>query len=292
MNDLKEKIFNIFAKSLSKKVNKKLSFSQFQNWSKCPHLHYLISISKKIPYPDNDYTAYGFPIHEVLQKMMLEYAVGESCTPQENYQYFLKKYEENVIKILEEGNIDKEDLSHDNIIKFSAAAKSHIGNIIEYLQNTFGTFEIVVVEEDFDFPLDIETENYTFSFRGMIDLVIQTSDGVYHVIDWKTSNNGWSEYKKNKNLYLDQLLFYKFFFHKKFNIPLDQIKSHFIILESTNKEIDKLSLDVYNKDIEDLFKRLRVMIYNAFEKRKYPKTGMCGNFCDCKNYYLNLTGKE
>ena len=240
-----------------------------------------------MPYPDNDYTAYGSPLHEALQKVMLEYAIGIPFDSDVNYKYFLDRYQKNVEDILEKGSIT-EDLSPENIIKFANAGEIHIQNVIKYLETEFGDFEVVSVEEAFEELIDVETEHYKFLFRGMMDLVIQTTDGIYHVIDWKTSSNGWSEFKKNESIYFDQLFFYKFFFHKIHEIPLEQISAHFIILESSSHEIDKVSIDTSAIEYARIFKTLETMVFNIFERKWFPKKGMCGNFCDCKKFYFDL----
>lgn len=287
MND--NKFVDIWRKTSDQKIIKKLSYSQYRNWLQCPHLHYLISVSKEIPYPDNDFTAYGYPLHETLEKMMLEYALNQKKDSEENYQYFLEKYQENVQKILKEGSATEEDLTYDNVIKFANAGAEHLKNVYEFLENKFGEFEVISVEESYDEILeDIETENYQFRFRGMMDLIIRTNDGKLHIIDWKTSNNGWSKWRKEKKLYLDQLHLYKYFYSKKNDVPMGQISAHFIILESTSKEMDMVSVYDSEKEIKRVIENLKKMVFNAFERQWWPKKGMCGRFCDCKKFYSDV----
>ena len=57
---------------------------------------------------------------------------------------------------------------------------------------------------------DFDDEKY--NFKGFIDLVLQTDDGKYHIIDWKTCSWGWKSEKKSDRLTTYQLTLYKKFF--------------------------------------------------------------------------------
>ena len=74
------------------------------------------------------------------------------------------------------------------------------------------------------------------NFKGFIDLVIQTEDGKYHVIDWKTCSWGWDMKKWSDSLTTYQLTYYKTFFSQKHNIPMENIETHFALLKRTAKK--------------------------------------------------------
>jgi predicted RNA-binding protein YlxR (DUF448 family) len=69
-------------------------------------------------------------------------------------------------------------------------------------------------------------------FKGLIDIVLydETLDKWY-IIDLKTSTSGWSDYVKKDNTKIAQVLLYKEFFAKQFNIDIDKIEVIYYILK-------------------------------------------------------------
>jgi ATP-dependent exoDNAse (exonuclease V) beta subunit len=75
------------------------------------------------------------------------------------------------------------------------------GNILSVLaipalKEYFNEFEVVSVEEDLFEPIR-EYADKEFDFKGFIDLVVKTSDGKYHILDWKTCSWGWNSKKRS-----------------------------------------------------------------------------------------------
>jgi len=223
--------------------------------------------------------------------MMLEQQLGEPESSEDNFAFFLEQYEAEMDKNVERGRVAEEDLNYDNVVLFGSAAKVHIDNIYTFLEEEFGSYEVIFVEEPFEVALDTETDLYKFSFRGSVDLVIKTADGVYHMIDWKTSLKDWSDYKKGDTTTTDQLLFYRHFFSVLHGIPFDKIRSHFVVLSSTSHEIERIGAEYEVTDVERAMKGLTTMIHNVFERRFFPMGVGCGDNCECKTHY-NLTTEE
>jgi hypothetical protein len=65
-----------------------------------------------------------------------------------------------------------------------------------------------------------------------LDLVIRdTISGQITIIDFKTSTNGWKDYKKKDESTISQLVLYKKFYSELFNVPVSNINIEFIILK-------------------------------------------------------------
>jgi hypothetical protein len=105
--------------------------------------------------------------------------------------------------------------------------------IIEFLKkhraSYFGkkNYELlgIEVELNFDLPGNLK-------FNGFIDVIIRdTRNNRIKIYDIKTSTNGWNKWvKKNKNK-TDQLLLYKQFYSKQYDLPLDRIDVEFFIVK-------------------------------------------------------------
>ena len=57
----------------------------------------------------------------------------------------------------------------------------------------------------------------------------------------KTSTRGWNKWQKADESKTHQLLLYKVFYAKEFNVPLDKIEVEFIILKRKHEEDDPFS---------------------------------------------------
>ena len=78
---------------------------------------------------------------------------------------------------------------------------------------------------DYDLPRNIK-------FKGFIDLIIK--DNIRNrikIIDIKTSTWGWNKYQKADKNKTDQLLLYKSFYSKQFDMPLDRIDVEYFIVK-------------------------------------------------------------
>jgi len=101
------------------------------------------------------------------------------------------------------------------------------------MKNFFGNYEVFSVEEKILEPFD---NPYGKKFKGFIDMVIKLEDGTYCILDTKTTSWGWDARKKSDKLTTYQLTYYKHFFSEKHKIPLDKIKTYFILLKRTVKK--------------------------------------------------------
>ena len=170
----------------------------------------------------NEYTAFGTAIHYVCENAVIQ--------PQNNnilIKIFHDKFNEEINK-----------LTCETRPKLISDMKSQGENLIEYilpnLTDVFGDYEVISVEErllenmiEFDF---VDTK-----FKGFIDLVIKTTDGKYHIIDWKTCSWGWDAQRKSDPMTVYQLSFYKRYFSNKHNIDEKNIETYFALLKRTAK---------------------------------------------------------
>lgn len=88
-------------------------------------------------------------------------------------------------------------------------------------------YEFIGVE----FPLEVDIKNNT-TFVAYLDLILKDKDtGVYKIYDIKTSSMGWNNYMKEDSSKTTQLVLYKAFYSKIFNVPLNMIEVEFFILK-------------------------------------------------------------
>jgi len=217
---------------------KTVSYSQYSLYAQCPKrwkLDYLDSLRK---YEQNINTIFGSAFHHTTQE-------------------FVKTLLTESVKVAEQ--MDLNTLLKDTMFKEYQQALARNGNnhfstpkelgefyedgvaILSYFRKHRTQFfnskhhELVGIEE----PLRVELIN-NLDFIGFIDIIIKDKrDGQYTIYDIKTSTSGWNKYQKADQTKTAQLILYKEFYAKQFNVDPDMINVEYIIVRrKINTELE------------------------------------------------------
>ena len=214
----------------SPKQNKHISYSQLSTFSNCERQWYLQYVKKLAPYQASIHAAFGTAMHEVIQKWLEEIYHGKVKTANEMdldallYQELVKSYKMNKAMNGHEHFSTPEELN-----MFWLDGK----HILNYLKKKRGGY----FSTKTDRLAGVETLLYQelrpgVMFKGFIDLVFyNTNTERWTIIDIKTSTSGWNEYAKKDDRKIAQILLYKEFFAKQFNIPIDMIDVEYFIVK-------------------------------------------------------------
>ena len=211
-----------------------ISYSELKDWKYCPYYHKLTRIDGIAGFKGNEYTAFGTAIHSVCERKMLK----EEFDP---YEYFLAEFDSNLSKL-----DDDVETNQKLIEKMCTQGSGIIPHIESAVREKFGNFKVISTEEKLMAPI----EGSSFNFKGYIDLVVQTDDGKYHVIDWKTCSWGWDMRKRSDPMVTYQLTLYKKFFSIIHNIDPSLIETHFVLLKRTAKKNNVEFVDVSSGNIK------------------------------------------
>jgi hypothetical protein len=238
-----------------------ISFSALKIWKECAHKYKLNYIDDVKLFNGNEFTAFGTALHEACERKVLDNTVDEVQIFKEKFDEEIKKLE----KVLDEKNIS--EMQQQGILLSS--------KVLEALTQYFGSFTVVSAEEELKSPV----EGTNFDFKGYVDLILQTSDGKYHIIDWKTCSWGWDAMKRNDPITNYQLTLYKHFFGKIKNIDPKLIETHFALLKRTAKKdiVELFRITSGPKKVENSLKILNNAVHNI-ATGKFPK-----NKLNCKN---------
>ena len=198
-----------------------ISFSELKTWNECPFKRKLIYQDKIKVFTSNEYTIFGTSVHETCEKSLLKEIDEGKCG-----EYFETNFKNAIESAKAQTTID-ESLVSDMVSQGKAIFEDLFSSIKAYL----GEYDVVSSEEDL-----LESIREDYNFKGFIDLVLKTPDGKYHIVDFKTCSWGWDMKKKSDPMVTYQLTYYKEFFAKKHNIPLDNIETHFCLLKRTAKK--------------------------------------------------------
>ena len=207
----------------------KISYSQFSQWDKCPHMWKLNYIDGLGTFTDNIYTLFGTSVHEVIQAYLVCY-----------YERTIKEADElpleEILKYRMEENYKKAKAKSTEELPIVLAEMKTFYldgcNILKEFKKRKGGFfpkkntELVGIEVKLDYKLD------KIDFVGYMDVVIHNKKtGKTKIIDIKTSTMGWNKYMKADKSKTNQLLMYKQFFSKQHDIPMDKIEIEYLILK-------------------------------------------------------------
>lgn len=242
-----------------------ISFSALKTWKECAHKYKLNYIDDKKRFNGNEYTVFGTALHEACERKVLDNSVDE-------VQIFKDKFAEEIAKLPPDVIIEsktKNDLEAQGI-KLS-------GMILDALKQYFGSFKVVSAEEELKTPI----EGTSFEFKGYVDLILQTDDGKYHIIDWKTCSWGWDMEKKNDPMTNYQLTLYKRFFALIKGIDPKQIETHFALLKRTAKKdnVELFRITSGPKKVENALKILNNAVHNI-TNGNFPKNKLNCKYCE------------
>lgn len=251
-----------------------ISFSELSNWHKCPWYHKLVYVDDIAGFKGSAHTAFGTAVHNTAEQLLLE-------NVEDPISYFQKDFTKQINQLQKDGVEYDEKL----VEQMKTQGEDLVELILPALRIEFGKFELVAVEyslyEDCKEDLGID---YNFSFKGFIDLIIKTSDGKIHILDYKTCSWGWKAEKKSSKMTNYQLVLYKYFYAKKYGIPLKDVECHFALLKRTAKKnrVEIFKITSGQKKVENALDFTKKAVYNI-HKQLYFKNRMNCTYCEFKH---------
>jgi hypothetical protein len=217
---------------IEEKNKKRVSFSQYSGWFKCPHSWYLNYLKGLRVYEASLSTCFGTAMHNTIQDFIrVLYTDGSEKADEID---LIKMFRADFINIVTEAkekakndfNYTEDELTdfmfdgEDILRTFSSSA-----NRIKHFPSR--KYEFIGIEV----PLEVSIKN-NVQFIAFVDLILRDkTTGRYKIWDFKTSALGWNKYQVADESKYSQLLLYKAFYSKQFNVPLDAIDVEFFILK-------------------------------------------------------------
>jgi hypothetical protein len=241
-----------------------ISYSEIKNWAKCPFYHKLLYIDGLKAFEGNLYTSFGTAIHAACEKV-------QETTVDKLVEIFLTQFSHETSTLKEYDTV-----LHEEMKKQGPQILEHVAT---QMADYFGKFEVLAVEEEL--YENIPESTVARNFKGFIDMVIRSGDTI-HIIDWKTSTRGWSNWQKNDIVLKYQLLYYKHYYAQKYNLAPEDIHVHFGILKriaSGQNRVELMEIVSDEKKITESLNYMRKFLYNV-DNKKYVKNRLSCKFCE------------
>lgn len=208
---------------------KNVSASQLMMYDTCPHQWKLSKIDNLQQYLPSVHTVFGTSMHEVIQDWLyVMYNESAKAASERDLREELKfKMQEVYAK--ERKKTKEVFTSADELNEFFLDGVE----ILKYLQKKrssyFSMKNTYLAGIETDIVQEIGPGVY---FKGFIDLVFYNRlADTYTIIDIKTSTRGWGDREKKSDAKVAQILLYKEYFSKQFNVDVDKINVEFFIVK-------------------------------------------------------------
>ena len=210
----------------------KISYSQYTMYANCPKRWKLNYVDKLAEYSQSIHTLFGSAFHETLQSYLtIMYEESAVAADKEDWPKILKEF---MAKEYRKAMAMGQEPDFTNAADMGEFYEDGLA-ILDFIFKNRGVYfakknhELIGVEV----PLNVEMEvNSNVKFRGYIDLIIKDKrDNTYKIIDIKTSTMGWNKYQKADKTKTAQLVLYKSYYAKQFNVPLDNIRVEYFIVK-------------------------------------------------------------
>jgi hypothetical protein len=211
------------------KEHNSVSASQFSIWLKCKHEWYLTNVKKLAPFKQTIHMHFGTAIHNTIQnylKTMYEISTAEADRI-DLEAYFDTEYFESYKAFYEKNKFHF--ITKDELKEFYEDGLAILDWFKKNKNKYFSKRNYVLLGVEFPITFEVKKNVY---IKGYIDLILynEKSD-TYEIFDFKTSTRGWQDYDKKSESKTSQLILYKDFFSKIFEIDPDKINVEFMILK-------------------------------------------------------------
>ena len=212
---------------------KNISYSQMSMYRKCPHQWATQYKEGHKRFNSSIHTVFGTAIHETIQHY-LDVMYDKSATAADRIdlgEYFNEVYIKEYKKEIKANNgehfssaVEMREFYEDGlaILKYF---KSKRGSYFSKRKTHLVGCELpIVIPPNPSFPNTV--------YMGYLDIVLYNENtNNFTIIDLKTSTRGWKDKEKKNEEKQYQILLYKEFFSKQYNIPTQNIEVEFLILK-------------------------------------------------------------
>jgi len=222
--------------------NKHISYSSISTYNKCPKLWELQYLRNAVPFTQNIYTCFGTAMHETIQEWLtVMYHDKAKAAMDMNLKDLLYA---NMIKAYKQG---KAQMGHEHFSSQEELTQFWLEgtHILEWLKKKRGAYFTTKSM----MLAGVETLLYQeirpgVMFKGLVDLVFyHPNSDEWTIMDIKTSTSGWKDSQKSNPNLTAQVVLYKEFFAKQFDVDREKINvEYFIVKRRVPKEAEFASM--------------------------------------------------
>lgn len=207
-----------------------VSYSQYSKFRQCPNSWYRQYVTKEVKGVPAIHFVFGTAVHEVLQDWItialeqsekeakkLDYRKQLQDTMVREYQSYVEKHGQHFSTPEELSTFYKQGVA---VIEYFIKKRS---KFISLKDTILVGVEIPIVMPVLDYLPNVKINCF-------LDLVLYSrSRDMFIVIDIKTGKRGWSKWDKQKKEKTNQLVIYKHYFCKQYDIPPEKVEIEYLL---------------------------------------------------------------
>ncbi len=213
-------------------VEKNISYSQLSMFTQCPKKWALQYRDGHKTSEQSIHMTFGTALHEVLQHYLdVMYkksgAEADRIDIEELFENTLRECYANDYK----KNKGKHFSSPEELREFFEDGKAILNNFKKKKGGYFSKKGWHLVGCEIPIVIAPNMRINRVKYMGYLDIVMyHEPSNTFKIIDIKTSTKGWNKYTKKDESKQFQLVLYKYFFSKQYNIPIENIDIEFFIV--------------------------------------------------------------
>jgi hypothetical protein len=222
----------------AKSVPRRISYSQWSMYERCPLSWKLSYIDGLAPFTASIETVFGTAFHETLQHFLtVMYTESVKMADNINLSELLL---DNLKKEYAKCVAEKDGEHFSNPLQLTEYHEDGVA-ILEWFKKRRGQYfssrdyELLGIE--MELCTQASANNPSVYWFGFMDLVIRHKPtNTIEIFDIKTSRMGWNKYQKSDSLKSAQLVTYKTYFSEQYNVPKENINVEFFIVKRKLQE--------------------------------------------------------
>jgi hypothetical protein len=215
------------------KNNNVISFTQLSTFYKCNLKWYLQYVKKLHKYQPNINVVFGTAIHNTIQEYLTVF-YNETKVKADNLD-LNNIFKDYLKKSFDKGYKDNNNQHFTTPEILNEFYNDGVGILDEFKKKKgkyFSKRGWHLIGCEVPLLTQIYPEEKNILYKGDLDIILYNENvGTLKIIDLKTSTKSWGKYQKGDEITQTQLILYKYYISKIFNIPLDKIEIEFLILK-------------------------------------------------------------
>lgn len=221
---------NIRGKELHREPNSKsISFSQLSLYVTCPNRWYRAYVKNEAPYTPSIHTVFGTSVHETIQRW-LDILYNDSVKASEAFDvcaFLLERLRVNYEH--DRKTLGKDFSSQKELEEFYQDGIAILNYVRKHRKSFFSTKKVYLVGCEIPLLYKLKDRMY---FKGFIDVLTYDEElDRWKIWDIKTSTQGWSADTKKDFVKTSQLLLYREFLAKQFDLDPAKIDVEYFIVK-------------------------------------------------------------
>lgn len=262
---IKQQIKESYNSPIEQEGYSRVSFSQYSMFANCPRSWELQYARKMGEYKPTIHTAFGTAFHETLQNFLSHYLDGKVEEALSiNLQEYLKERMYEVYREEVEKNNNEHFSNPFELSEFFFDGGNILNFVISNVDNFFSkdTYELLGIE--IPLFLNAKDTHERVNMLAFLDLVLYDKvSQTIKIVDIKTSTKGWGTWAISDSVKMSQVYFYKYFFSKRYDVPLDKVElEFFVVIRQPEYGKERVQIIIPNQEESKIFESIES--FNSF----------------------------